>query len=759
MSKHRWKFFRAGGVDQVALETASDLIHLDSLDQKLWVALSCPTKGVEFDTRTLELIDADNDGRIRAPDMIAAVKWAAANLKDPEMLLKPSEALPLSAINDQTEEGKRLLSSARQILINLGKEPTSITADDTADTTKVFSATKFNGDGIVPVDATSDERLQQVIKDIIECCGPEVDRIGVPGISQIKADLFFKETQDFSDWNGKAEAAGVLPLGESTGAAMTALEAVRAKVEDFFVRCRLAAFDHRAVTALNRPEEEYLALAAKDLSAAAPEMVGFPLAHIEAGRTLPLGEGINPAWSAAIAKLRDEVVAPLLGSRTGLTENEWSDLNARFEPFRAWQSSKAGALVEKLGLARVREILNSSAQNEINALIAKDKALEPEMNAIAGVDRLVRYHRDLFTLLKNFVSFADFYSAKQYAIFQAGRLYLDARSCDLCIRIPDIAKHALVATLGRTYLAYCECTRRGAPDKSTEKITIAAAFTGGDSDHLMVGRNGIFYDRAGNDWDATIVRVLEHPISLRQAILAPYKRFGKMISDQIEKFAASRDKAITDKAAATISAQAKTLEAGPPLPPPPTASPAKQDQFDAAKFAGIFAAVSLAVAGLGAAVGQIVTGFLKLAWWQMPLAILGALVAISGPSTLLAFLKLRQRNLGPILDACGWAVNGRMKINIPFGAALTRIAKIPPHALLPFKDPFAEKKTGRVWAWFFIVVFVVSATAFIIWKKRHEKREELRNQPATVIVTNAVTITNVTVSATNAAPASNTPIK
>jgi hypothetical protein len=748
MSKYRWKFFRAGGVDQVALESKEDLINLDSLDQKLWVALSCPTKGVEFDTRTLDLIDTDKDGRIRAPDMIAAVKWAAANLKNPEILLEPSDALPLSAINDSTDEGKTLLSSARQILVNLGKEQTAITAADTADTTKVFSATKFNGDGIVPVDATADAAIQQVIKDIMECCGPDLDRTGNPGISQAKADAFFKEAQAFSDWNRTAEVAGVLPLGEATGKAMATLDAVRAKIEDFFVRCRLAAFDHRAVTALNRPEHEYLDLAKKDLSAAAPEMVGFPLAHIEAGRTLPLGEGVNPAWSDAIQKLRDEVVAPTLGARAELTEIEWTELKRRFESFRAWQSSKAGALVEKLGLPRVRQILSSNAQAEINALIAKDKALEPEMNAIAGVDRLVRYYRDLYTLLKNFVSFADFYSTKQYAIFQAGRLYLDARSCDLCIRIPDIAKHAAVATLGRTYLAYCECTRRG----GTDKITIAAAFTGGDSDHLMVGRNGLFYDRQGNDWDAAIVRVLEHPISMRQAVMAPYKRFGKMISDQIEKIAASRDKAISDKAAAAISAQTKTLETGAPPPPPPPDP--KADHFDAAKFAGIFAAISLAVAGLGAAVGQIVTGFLKLTWWQMPLALVGVLVAISGPSALLAFLKLRQRNLGPILDACGWAVNGRMKINIPFGAALTCVAKVPPHSLLPFKDPFAEKKTGRVWLWFFVILFFASVVAIAYWNKQREKRAELRKQP-TVIVTNAVVITNVTTTVTNTTPATN----
>jgi hypothetical protein len=748
MNNHRWKFFRAGGVDQVALESAADLINLDSLDQKLWVALSCPTKGVEFDTRTLDLIDTDKDGRIRAPDMIAAVKWAAANLKNPEILLNPTEALSLDAINDSTEEGRRLLSSARQILANLGKQTTSITAEDTADTTKVFSATKFNGDGIVPEDATTDPAIQQVIKDVIACCGPELDRTGKPGISQAKADLFFTEAQAFSDWNKKAEAAGVLPLGESTGAAMAALEAVRAKIEDYFVRCRFAAFDHRAVTALNRPEAEYLNLAAKDLSAAAPELAGFPLAHIEAGRALPLGDGVNPAWTAAIEKFRAEVVQPLLGARNELTESEWNEIKTRFDPFLAWQSSKAGALVEKLGLPRVREILAGNARAEIDALIAKDKALEPEMNAIAGVDRLVRYHRDLITLLKNFVSFADFYSAKQSAIFQAGRLYLDARSCDLCVKVPDIAKHASVATLSRTYLAYCDCTRRG----GTEKFTIAAAFTGGDSDNLMVGRNGIFYDRGGGDWDATIVRVLEHPISLRQAILAPYKRFGKMVNDQIEKLAASRDKAITDKAM-TLTQQTQALQPGAPPPPPPPGAPARPEHFDAAKFAGIFAAIGLAVGALGTAVASVVTGFLKLAWWQMPLAIVGVFLAISGPSAIIAVLKLRQRNLGPILDACGWAVNGRMKINIPFGAALTCVAKVPPGATLPFTDPFAEKKTARFWTWMLVFVLALITAGIFAWAKMHQAPDAAAAKTATqiVIITNTPAVTtNIIV--TNAPP-------
>src|SRR4029077_21118271 len=105
---HTWKFFRAGGFDQVRLDTGADLMARDQLDQKLWVALACPTTGVEFDLKTLALIDADKDGSIRAPELIAAVKWAGANLKNPHDLFKGASGLPLEAINDATPEGKQL---------------------------------------------------------------------------------------------------------------------------------------------------------------------------------------------------------------------------------------------------------------------------------------------------------------------------------------------------------------------------------------------------------------------------------------------------------------------------------------------------------------------------------------------------------------------------------------------------------------------------------------------------------------------------
>jgi hypothetical protein len=689
---HTWKFFRAGGFDQVNLESGSDLANLDQLDQKLWVALACPTRGLEFDSRTLDLVDTDKDGRVRVPEIIAAAKWATSLLKNPDDLLKGSPTLTLAAINDAAPEGKQILSSARQILANLGKQNApAIGLEDTADTAKIFAATNFNGDGIIPADAAGDDAVKAVIADIMACLGSETDRSGKPGISQVKTDAFFAEAQAHSDWWKQAEGdQNILPLGEATAAAAASVKAVKAKVDDFFARCRLAAFDSRAVAALNRPDSEYLALAAKELTVNSPEIAGFPLAQIAAGKSLPLTEGVNPAWAAALVTLQSSAIKPLLGDRNSLTEADWQMLCAKLAPFETWSTSKVGATVEKLGLKRIREILAGDAKVKIDALIAQDKALEPEANAIAAVERLIRFNRDLYTLCVNFVSFKNFYSRKVPAIFQAGRLYLDQRSCDLCLTVEDAGKHAIMAGLAGAYLAYLDCVRKGTGDK----LSILAVFSQGDDENLMVGRNGIFYDRKGNDYDATITKIVPNPISLRQAFWAPYKKCARFIEEQVAKHAATAD------ASATANLQSSVTSA------PGSAPGGKIDT-------GTLAAIGLVMTTLLGAIGAICAKLFGLPAWKIPLVIVGLLLVVSVPSVVMAWLQLRKRNLGPILDANGWAVNATAKMNVPFGASLTQIPALPPGSQRDLIDPFAEEKSP--WPKVIVAVIVLLGIGYGAW--------------------------------------------
>ncbi|HTA29783.1 MAG TPA: hypothetical protein VK731_04830 [Candidatus Cybelea sp.] len=287
---HRWRFFRAGGFDQVKLETGADLIHLDQLDQKLWVALACPIAGLEFDPKTAALLDTDHDGRIRAPEVIAAVKWAGAVLKDPELLIKGGESVPLVGINEADPEGAAILGAAGHILERLGRSKAgSIALTDAAEAGKLFAEALFNGDGVIIPESAGETPAKEVIEDIAACVGTVADRSGKPGIDQSKVDAFFAQCAEFDAWWQKSEkdAAVILPLGEKTADAAAALKAAQAKVDDYFGRCRLAAFDARAAALVNRQEKDYEAILAKDVSISVSEVAGFPLSQAAAGKPLP----------------------------------------------------------------------------------------------------------------------------------------------------------------------------------------------------------------------------------------------------------------------------------------------------------------------------------------------------------------------------------------------------------------------------------------------------------------------------------------
>ncbi|WP_028317089.1 phage holin family protein [Desulfobulbus elongatus] len=696
---HRWRFCRLGGFDQVRLETGEDIRHLAELDQKLWAALSCPVTGLEFDTQTLALLDSDGDGRVRVQEVLAAADWTCAVLADPDSLLVGSAELPLAAIDAGHPEGRRLLASARQLLAYRGKpEADSVSMADVTDTASLLHESVLNGDGIVPLHAAGEENTARLIEEILACMGSDEDRSGKPGVSRERIEAFFEAARLYVQWWDRATGDGaILPFGDATHAAVRSYAALQGKIDDYFIRCGLAAYDPQAETPLNPSPATYETLAAQDLHGASAELARIPLARIRAGRALPLTNGVNPAWAAAIGEFARLIVTPLFGQAEHLDEDQWQRIKATFAPYEAWQAEKAGAEVEALGLARIREILRGPDREQLEQLLERDLRLAEQVAGIDKVVRLVHLHRDLYRLLNNFVSFRDFYAQGSTAIFQAGTLYLDGRACELCVRVENIETHSQLALLSRTYLAYCDCRRRG----SSEQMLIAAAFTGGDADNLMVGRNGVFYDRKGCDWDATIVKIIDHPISVSQAFWAPYKRIARMIGEQIEKFAAAKVKEMDSSASTGIAnagAKATTVAAVPPAAPAP---------FDVGKFAGIFAAIGLALGAIGTAVATVIGGFLALPLWEMPLAVAGIVLAISGPSMLIAYLKLRQRNLGPILDANGWAVNARAAINIPFGSTLTKMAELPKGAERTLSDPFAEKKTP--WKRWLILLALLTA--------------------------------------------------
>jgi hypothetical protein len=677
---HRFKFFRAGGVDQATLGEWCDVHHLRSLDPKLWVALAMPTRGTQIDERTLKYLDRDGDGRVRQREILEAVDFLEATLEDPGVVLGGGDGVALDAIQDAD-----VLASARIVVEALGKAGTGqITLADVTAYGEIVASLRINGDGVLPPSAAEDPETRALIEALLETVGGVADLSGERGVDQAHVDAFFAQAQAHVDWYAQGEGDPLLlPLGPATADAAAALDAVRAKVDDYFTRCRLAALDPRAEAAMNGADADLVALAARELASTAPEVARLPIARVGAGRALPLASAVNPAWVERLEALARLAAAPLLGAeRTlSLTEADWAELKARLSPHIDWAASRPASAVGGLGVARLREVLASPAKAKLTAMIVEDAARDALNKRVAEVERLLLYKRDLFEVLNNFVNFSRFYDRK-LAAFQAGTLFLDGRSCALCFDVADAGKHAELAGMAAVFLVYVECTR------GTERRGVAAAFTDGDADNLFVGRNGMFVDRQGRDWDATVTKLVANPISIRQAFWTPYKKFVRLVEAQLAKRGAETD----ERSQSLLAGLAKPVGAtDPAAPTPPGGKPID---------VGTVAAIGVAVGGIGAMVTGILGAFLGLGMW-MPLGLLGIVLLISGPSVLLAFLKLRHRNLGPILDANGWAINGRARITVPFGGALTSVARLPEGAERVLDDPYSDE--GRPW-WVYVLV-------------------------------------------------------
>lgn len=693
---HTWKFYRTGGLDQVLIRDGADIANLKALDQKLWTALSCPTKGMRFDKKTLELLDTDCDGRIRVPELLAAIDWLSVRLVSLDTLLEGSETLRLASFNTETPEGHSLLASVKRILTNLGKDGAdAISLSNVTDTSKIFAETRFNGDGIVPADATDDPVVQQAITDMIEILGPETDRSGKPGVNQAKVDAFFDAAEAYLAWSKRADAM-ILPLGDKSADAFAALMEVCGKLDDYFTRCRMSAFDARAAGALSRTDDDFAALAGQELTDRLPELAGFPLSAIAAGRDLPLLEGVNPYWAQAVASFKRKVVDPLLGADIAtLSDAQWQRMKAAFEPYQAWVAAKEGTEVESLGVTRLTTLLSSGAKAAISELIANDAALEAENAQIAEVEKLLRLNAFLYSLLNNFVNMAHLYDPKAIAIFQVGTLYMDARATTLCFHVDDAAAHAALAAASKCCLAYCKVTRQG----TDETRTICATFTSGFAKTLWVGRNGIFYDLDGKDWDATIIKIIDNSISLKEAFWDPWHKMAGMIGTQVRKMLAAKQDA-------TLATAAKKIETVPTAPQEPP------KKVEGAALASSAAAIGIAVGLISTAIAGVVSAIAGMPLWKIVIGLIVLLLLISGPSMILTWFRLRARDVAPILNACGWAINRNLRLTLKLGRIYTTEAMLPAHAERQLQDPFADDNTVRNRI---IMVVVLVALTMALW--------------------------------------------
>ena len=461
------------------------------------------------------------------------------------------------------------------------------------------------------------------------------------------------------------EGKAALALTDIADEALLAIATPLAKDNVVTLEAVKAAIAGATIEAQSAPDAPYTA----DVIAAYKACKDAYAAYYQTAKLQALGLATLPADAAA----------------PGLTEEQLVEMGKQIADYEAGKAAAEAANAAALA--------NAKAQYQ-------------------PLEKLLLLCRDFVTLLRNFVSFQDFYAHRSkallgrgadnespWAIFQAGTLVIDQRACNLCLKVSDMAKHNTQAPDSGMFLIYCNCKHHA----TGQTMQIVAAMTVGDIRNLKVGKNALFYDRQGRDWEAEVVKIIDNPISIGQAFWSPYRKLGDWISGLITKSAAEKENKSFAELTSKLQSTPKTTDKA--------AAPAP---FDIAKFAGIFAAIGMAVGYIGSFLTSLATGVKSIAttaWWALPVAIISLLLVVSGPSMILAWMKLRKRNLAPLLNANGWAINADAIVNVLFGNTLTEKAQFP---IVKLHDPHAKSKKltkGNKWAIAIAAILIIIAAA------------------------------------------------
>ena len=363
------------------------------------------------------------------------------------------------------------------------------------------------------------------------------------------------------------------------------------------------------------------AAAESALAAVEPLIDGFftppedmPLVTEEPDKTLPLRERLNPKYAEAIGDFAEKCVSPVLGEVASLDRVGWKKVKSALAPYRAWVASKP--------------VMNAGAL----------AALEDE-------ERLCRYRTGFVEFLENFVNMRRLYDLSGTAVFQTGALSIDSRTLHLCFHVEDEGAHSALAAKSNCCLLYVKLSR---PSEGVSR-SICAVVTAGRTASLYAGRNGVFYDRDGKDWEAVVTKVVEAEVSLVEAFWAPWRKVGEAFGSMVKKILGEKQTAVEASAVGGV----------------------QNAQAGGAALASSVAAIGIGIGMMGAALASLLAAIKGMGAGQIFLSVCAVIAIVSLPSVILTWFRLRQRDLGVILNASGWAINRPLYFSMKRARAFT----------------------------------------------------------------------------------------
>ena len=668
---HSKTFRRYGRSYHLQIETAADLENVLDLDEAHWVATNAPIRTINCDETFLGLLDSDSNGRITCQDMKGAVSWLLGSLRDYAAVAERSHKLQLSAINTDTYEGAKIRGAADKILSKLGQSDAGeVTLEQVRQIKTEVESMPVSEAGVVLPQATQDAEIQEFLGDVIAATGGAPHPSGTPGVGSVQLDQFIADAAAYTNWHDQGAIPGgmdktqVMPFGVETATAFAILESVRGKIDQYFAQCEALALDEQFIRRMGWTESELQDIDFDDPAAIEEVLKKAPLAKANATRLLSFEDPVNPYYAETLERFRRIVAGPVLGDcGATLSAVQWTEIKSVFAAHQSWVQAKSGAAVEPLGRDKLQVYLDQRFAEAVRNLIAESTKTAFVLENIRLLERLILYQAFMIDLANNFVSLPHLYDPDSRAMFEMGALVMDGRRFNLAVRAEDRGQHAAVAKTSNMFVVYVEVAGR----EAGQAYEVAIPVTSGGKGNLCVGKRGVFRDIRGNEYDARVVHVIENPISYREALVSPFQRLGKLLTGKIESMTAAAEK--------KLDAQVST----PPnqIGPQGMAGGQAPTQGSGLLTGGLLMGGGVAVAALGSAVAYITKTLGGVPKLNIFLGILGAILLVLFPISIVAFLKLRRRDLSAILEGSGWGINSRMRLTHKLGRFFTEKPEYP----------------------------------------------------------------------------------
>ncbi len=650
LTRRRFRFQRFGRTNHLRIDSWQDLEAVLELDEALWVATTAPTATINCDPVFLDMMDTDRDGRLRADEIKAAIRFLFENLSDRSGITPGNTRLELGAVEGESETGARIRTSAGKILRRSGSTADSITLEEVRAIKTEVQQGGLDEAGIVLPEAADDARMRRFIEDIIATVGGRPHPAGAEGIDRECLERFLEECRQYLDWLRLADpAAGetaseILPLGEATHEAYELFLRLDRKITQYFLLCNIQRIDPEFLSHALSPGTDSRSTNLLDVSTAESFLADAPLAWPDSEGVLDLSGVINRYYSRDLERFTTQVLQPLLGGEVRrLDQAAWRSVCERLRPYREWMASKPEVSVDGIADSDVAQYVEDPFfADTAAALIEESHRTAFVLDNIRELERLILYQAYILPFVNSFVSFPQLYDPDSRALFEMGTLVMDGRHFTLAVKVLDRKRHVESSTASGIFVMYAEVY-----GEDQEKLyEVAVPVTSGSRGNIRANKWGIFNDIHGNEWHAQVVQVIENPISLSEAVAHPFVRVARSIMSRLEKVSAETEQQLS---LGVLKDGGKkkgdTRQKGGDISP-----------------AGLLAGGGVALAAMGSSVAFITRTAAQLSPGIMLGALLAVVLAMVVPAAISAFYKLSSRDLSAILEGSGWGVNARMKL-------------------------------------------------------------------------------------------------